>query len=176
MIMKEASAQILVGRNTETTWMSPILLEVQTVVEYFIAANLQLDSGIHLSVSLGQGLIDRVEVGVLFIGFEELVDGNGRVGDCYHHILWFSGHRIGDILRTRSIADDKVITLEEFHPSDLTAREFLLCGEILERSMICFEGKLSTLNVDTPGLERMDDGKQFLFVDWVVQLGGTHLS
>ena len=65
MIMKEASAKVLVGRNTEPKWMVILLPEVQETIKDLIATNLRFDTWVHLLVRSGESPVNGVKVRIV---------------------------------------------------------------------------------------------------------------
>jgi hypothetical protein len=78
----------------------------------------------------------------------------------------------------RTVTDDVVESGEVFGPAGLSARELFGGGEVFQRSVIRdgLDLVLGTLEVRTPHAEAVVDGKEFLVVDFVVELSGLERS
>ena len=89
----------------------------------------------------------------------------------------FSSQSIGDnVSFLRSVTDGEVVGLQSLKPACLSARKLGLCVEILERSVVGDDFEWMALEVDSPDLECVDDGKEFLLMDGIVELSRCHLA
>ena len=67
MIMKEASAKVLVSRNTKLKWMVILLPEVQETIKDLIATNLRFDTWVHLLIRSSESSVNGIKIRIVEI-------------------------------------------------------------------------------------------------------------
>ena len=93
--------------------------------------------------------------------------------DRVENVVWPSRESIGhDIGGARAVNNVHIKVSESIQITDLALVEILcaLGEDILGGRIICDESETSTSEVVTPLLEGMDDGKEFLVMNWIVAL------
>ena len=110
--------------------------------------------------------------GVRFRFIDKVVEGQFGVG-----IFVDSGEGVGDRVGFPGLVENVVVELGQFFlPAGLTAGESFLSFEVLQRLVICDNGKLRAQKVETESAKSIDDGEQFLLMSGVVGLSGGELA